>query len=233
MTITVAEIRARECRTACGRLRFQIMMADYEQPSYEAWCDLVEDAVRLQADELAKRRHTLQGVSEDGLTTALILGLKMLGLGASSSVVNGNCDVVVEFGDFLWLGEAKIDSGVSKIWGGYLQLTQRYGTGLSHQSRGGMLLYCFRDSGSALLAEWRAALQSQRPACDAVDGRASLTFHSSDVVEATGLAIRVMHFAVSLRHSPTEDIERLTDDSLSMARNAKKKVKAEGGAALP
>lgn len=219
---TWAEVRERESRTPAGRVRVALMMYKFTRPGYPEWCDLVEEAIGLEADELARRRHALQDVGEDGLTAILVIGLKGLGLTASSAVVNGNCDLVVEADDYLWLGEAKIDTGVSKVWGGYLQLTQRYATGLGHQSRGGMLLYCFRDTATRLLAEWRSALSTERPASQVHDGLLPLTFRSSDTVASSGLSIDLLHYAIPLLHDPVEDTEKLSKRSLAAARQAKK-----------
>lgn len=230
MTVTIKDLRARADSSPITKLQFQLLMWKVDKPAYAEWVGLVESAISVQVTEVSKHRNHLQDSGEDAITSTLVIGLECLGLTASSAMVNGNCDVVVRFDDYLWLGEAKIFTGASVVWGGYLQLTQRYATGLPTQNSGGMLLYCFKDSADVLLTEWRAVLEVQVEGSDPKDGDHPLTFRSKDASSSSGLTLDILHFAFPLLHQPQEDEVKLTAKALEAGRAAKKAAKKEGSA---
>lgn len=222
MTITLDELRTRADESAVSKLQFQLLLWKFTRPSYDAWADLVEESISFQISEIAKHRHNFRESKEDTITSTLTIALTSLGLSAASAVINGNCDVTVKFDSYLWLGEAKIYTGVAVVWGGYLQLTQRYATALENQNRAGMLLYCQKDSAVDLLAEWMATLAEQMKSSDIAPGSRHLTFLSSDTAQSSGLPIRIIHFAFPLYHNPTEDDLKLSDAAFEAGKLAKK-----------
>lgn len=227
MTVTIKSLRERmEKGTADQKMRFALLMWDFQKPTYADWIELLEGAILFQVSQMATHRNYLQDSGEDLLTSVLVIGLSSLGLEATHSMVNGNCDVTIRYGDYLWIGEAKIFTGVTVVWGGYLQLTQRYSTGLPNHNKGGMLIYCIKDSAKALLAEWKAALFEQLPHCNPVDDGHPLCFRSSDVVSSSGLDISITHFSFPLLHDPVEDKIKLTKSALSAGKAAKSASRA-------
>jgi len=204
-------------------LRANLLLWRFVRPSYNEWVERVEDSIAFEVAQISRRKADLQGLDEDGITALLVIALESLGLDASSAVVNGNCDVVVSYAaEYQWLGEAKIFKGVAVVWGGYLQLTRRYAAALPGQDRGGMLLYCFKNSATELLDEWRAALSAQVPTSNAQLGRLPLSFSSRDACQATGLEFSILHFAFPLLHKPVEDTVKLTEAAFQAAKSARK-----------
>lgn len=221
---TVAEIRQEFERTAIGALRFQIAMWTWNKPTYADWADKVEQALLAELPLFAERRHDFHAIDEDGLSGILILAFKHLGLSASSAVVNGNCDLKVELDDYVWLGEAKITRSVSKIFGGYLQLTQRYSPGIAEQNRGGLLLFCVQGEAKSTLDGWKAALEVEIKNAMIKDGTSSFTFSSRDTSSATGLDLKIFHIIFPLTHKPV-DATRVLSKAASKA-GAEAKVRA-------
>lgn len=82
-------------------------------------------------------------LSEDLMTTIIIDLLGQNNLNASSKVVGGNVDIVVEMegNDYQWLCEAKLDNNVDHVAEGFLQLTTRYASVEREDREGGVLVY--------------------------------------------------------------------------------------------
>lgn len=204
-------------------LRLALFNWKFKRPSYEDWSSLVEEAVSYEVSRISLRKADLQDLDEDGITAVLIIALEAMGLAASSARVNGNCDVTFSYNnEYLWIAEAKIFTGVAHVWGGYLQLTSRYASGLPDHNRGGVLLYCLKGEASGLLEEWRASLAAQVADSDARPSPYPLSFLSSAGVAATGLLMQLTHFAFPLYHEPMEDKVRMTPEAFAAGRKAKK-----------
>lgn len=211
MVANVQELLSYQPRTAADRLRHQVFVWRIKgAPDYEEWADLVEEALYEELQFMFNQRHSLQKMNEDALTTLVVRALSNLGFTATRETRGGNCDLVVQFGDFNWLGEAKINTGCAKIYGGYLQLKARYGSGLASQSRGGVLMYCYSREAKAALEEWGETLLAELPNSNPVPGRFPLTLHSDDVIPATGLPIRICHYAFPLQYQPLETTVKLS-----------------------
>lgn len=207
-------------------LRCTLFLWRFDKPSYDVWSGLVEKVISYEVSKISQKRADLNDLNEDALTAVLVIALESIGLQASSARVNGNCDVVIGYNDeYTWLGEAKLFTGVSHVWGGYLQLTTRYSSGLPNHNRGGMLLYCQKDNASVLLGEWRATLRAQLGRSDDTDGVLPLTFTSSDMCASTGLELKLTHFAFPLYHAPQENIIKLSKHALSAGQIAKKEAR--------
>ncbi|WP_407353487.1 hypothetical protein [Luteimonas sp. R10] len=228
MMVTLEDLRRQTEGTASGRLQFALSIWSISKPTYDEWVALIEDAVSHFLAEIASRRHNFHDIGEDPLTSILVLLLRAVGLRASSAVVNGNCDLSIEYDSYRWLGEAKIGDDVGKIYGGYLQLTSRYTTGYPEQNAGGILLYCVKSQALAALEGWKAALREAVPAANVTDGEHPLKFRSSDTCQSTGLPLRLVHMAMALKFEPQENIGKLTPAARGKARNAKAKAKLKG-----
>lgn len=207
-------------------LRFRLFNWKLDRPSYAEWAEVVEGSVSHVMGEIASRKADLQKIKEDGLTAALAIGLSCFGVQSRGGRVNGNTDLTVEYaGEYVWIGEAKIYYGVSHVWGGYQQLVTRYADGMPDHSRGGMLLYCYKEDASHLLAEWRGALQVQIADSDCTESSYPLAFVSKDSSAATGLPLVITHYAFPLFHEPLEDVVKLNVDALAAGYAAKAKAK--------
>lgn len=219
---TVADFR-RAARSASKRLRLEQVIATVAMPSYSDWADNVEQAIAIAGSKLATKRNYL-APSEDNLTSALLLMLDGLGFDAEMLMVNGNCDVVVKLEDYLWLGEAKLDTSVSWLWKGYLQLTTRYATGQRLQDRGGMIIYCVNDAVPTTMAGWKAALAAElaQPEdefeCWAGSDQA---FRSEVSVLPTGRPMIVLHQGVAMLHAPQDPSAKLSQRASAAARQAR------------
>lgn len=230
MTLTVQELRKAAERTIPGKLHFSILMWQFQKPSYAEWVPVVEQAVMYQLTEMSQRRNDLHKMSEDQLSAAIVIALNNLTLEASGRVVNGNCDLSVSFDDYQWLGEAKIARDHTTIYGGYLQLTQRYTPGIPNQSAGAMLLYCTTEAAVPVIEGWKAVLAETVANSDIRPGDSPLTFRSSDVVGSTGLPVELLHIAFPLKYDPQEDKIKLPQKALNAGRAAKRAAKKRGSA---
>jgi hypothetical protein len=225
MSVSIQDLKAMVDDGGPDALRCSLLFWKFDRPNYTDWATLVEKTISYEVSLIAKRRSDLNALGEDALTAVLVVALEAIGLQATSARVNGNCDLTVSYDNYLWLGEAKLYTGAAHVWGGYLQLTARYSTGLPNQSRGGMLLYCVKDTASVLLAEWRAVLSEQVQDANARDGALPLTFISADVCASSGLPLELVHFAFPLFHVPTEDSIKLSPEALRAGRAAKKSAR--------
>ncbi|WP_153066116.1 MULTISPECIES: hypothetical protein [Xanthomonas] len=225
--VTMDQWRANAKLSPVKQLHFKIMMWDFDRPLYDEWVQLVEDAVLHQISLIANKRNHFKDLSEDTLTGIIELSLTNLELNCAAKNINGNVDIVIEYGDYKWLGEAKIASDVSKIFHGYQQLTSRYATGMPNQTSGGLLLYCNHDQANVILAGWQAALVAQMPQCNARKGPVPLSFRSSDNQNSAGHFFDLIHLAVPLHHEPKEDVVKLSKNAIAAARKARKDVRVE------
>ena len=220
MSVSFADLEAAAAvGSAMDRLRLEICLWSFQKPSHAKWADSVELAIEHVMREMAAHRNYLHE-DEDALTSTLVIALKCCGLSASHAMVNGNCDVTVRHAEFEWIGEAKIARGVTVVYGGYNQLTERYAPGVDSHARGGLLIYVFKDPAARFLAEWRAALGAQHKELKIEDGPIDLSFRSSGELASTGMMFSVVHFAFPLKHDPQDD-RSLTPEALAAGRKAR------------
>lgn len=219
----VSDWRRAADKDELSALSFMLLQWNVVKPNYDEWADAVEGAVSCAMSLMAQRKNDIQALHEDALTAQLTGYLECLGLEARSARVGGNCDVTVRYGTtYLWLGEAKIFTGVSPVWDGYLQLTTRYRTELTRHSRGGMLLYCYKEPAAPLLAEWRATLTEQVEGIQIRDGVIELSFRSNEPVEPGVAPYQVTHFAFPLFHEPKDRKIKLKATARKSGSDAKK-----------
>lgn len=221
---SLAAVREKFQRTAIGRLQWQGIMWDFDKPTYADFANHVEQALLAELPLFAERRHDFHTIDEDGISGILIIAFKHLHLAVNSAVVNGNCDIKVQMDDYVWLGEAKITRSNSKIYEGYLQLTQRYSPGIANQDRGGMLLFCVEGDAATTLASWSKTLETELPSANIRNGIQPLTFLSSDTSSSSGLALEIFHVIFPLTYAPVDHTQKLS----KAASNAGKVVKKKG-----
>jgi hypothetical protein len=226
--ITLDDVLNMGGATVADRLRARALVWRFrDPPGYDEWADLVEEAVYNELQYMVENRHSLQKTTEDGLTVGLVRGLDNIGLNAVRRVVGGNCDVVVSLGQYNWIGEAKINTGVSKVWGGYLQLVSRYADGIRNNHRGGMLMYCLDVEAAPALQEWRVLLGQEVSDSNIQDGPYPLTFRSTATLDVSGRPYSICHFAFPLKYTPLEGIVVPKKESYTAGAAAKKQAARE------
>lgn len=193
----------------------ELELLSNETDRYQKFVALIERAINFSVTKMVSSKNIIAGkggnnrMDEDQLT--LLLSSPLLGMGfdiTHSTNVNGNCDIhVVGPEDFLWLGEAKVFSSYAKLMGGFQQLSDRYATGLSHHSRGGMIIYAFGEKVLSMMSDWGAYLLEVRDGLkmEAVKDQ-PLQFRTTELHRATEQPIVVCHMPVPLLHQPTDSL---------------------------
>lgn len=185
----------------------------YSDNIHDDFIALVEDAINFSIRHMVRNKNTISSsdgkpmLDEDQLT--LLLSGPILGVGLDiwhDANVGGHCDITITGMDsMLWLGEAKIYTGYTKLMGGFQQLSDRYATGLPGENSGGMLIYFFGQRVDCMMSNWRDYLRSTRD--DLLDEDVvGYPYHcrTFEKHRATGETLNVRHFAVPLLHSPTD-----------------------------
>ncbi|WDL56134.1 hypothetical protein [Xanthomonas campestris] len=96
--VTMDQWRANAQLSPVKQLHFKIMMWDFDRPLYDEWVQLVEDAVLHQISLIANKRNHFKDLSEDTLTGIIELSLTNLELNCAAKNINGNVDIVIEYG---------------------------------------------------------------------------------------------------------------------------------------
>lgn len=193
----------------------ELQYLSYMPTPYEDFVTLLEKAINFSITTLTAAKNIIAGkggdnrMDEDQLTFALSLPLKGMGFDITHSTnIGGNCDIVVVGpDDFLWLGEAKIFTSYGKLVGGFQQLSNRYATGLEHQSRGAMIIYMFGQKISDVMSNWNDYLKDAFSdlEVEAVPNQ-SLQFRTKQPHPSTGQTMIVCHMPVPLLHQPTDPL---------------------------
>lgn len=199
MSPSIAELRA-QARTPGARFTLDLMILMAGSPTYGEYCEKIDQAVDLISAQLAKHAQIHQQESEDQLSIHFVNQLRHLNFPATHDTqYGGHCDIVVEEGEFLWLGEAKIATDNSWVMKGYGQLHDRYTTGMAGQNKGSLILYVQKGPAKHYLDLWQSYLIKALPeltptACN----RSQLAFRTESVHPRSGLSFEVRHVAVGL-----------------------------------
>ncbi|NEK80009.1 MAG: hypothetical protein G3W58_02020 [Pantoea ananatis] len=162
----------------------------------------IDDAIHIIENNKHMYQSDLWG--EDELTAVLITFLKGRNYNAEHDTQHGgHIDILIQhqFGKFEWIGEAKIWSGPAYIWGGWIQLNERYGSGTVRDDHGGMIIYVKIKNSSAKLNDWKKHLNDNVEGAQCQDDEENpLRFSSITNHPATEQPYYVRHMAVSLFH---------------------------------
>lgn len=114
----------------------------------------------------------------------------------------GHVDLLVkhQFGKFEWIGETKLWRGPKSIHNGWIQLTERYGTGTSRDDHGGILIYIKSDKSAVKFNEWKEFFSTTVSDAEIEAEGSPLRFKSITKHPATALPYHVRHMGVSLYH---------------------------------
>ncbi|QRP67825.1 hypothetical protein [Acinetobacter pittii] len=140
------------------------------------------------------------------------------------SDTNGNADISITLGQFVWIAEAKIWGGPNKygnsyLYGGYTQLTERYSKGQVGATAGAMLIFIkpnnAKQTEPKVMEQWQAYLTAQLG-----DSLLSLTpcpkksscVYSLQPHSGTDYGYKVRHIPITFLHIPRDE----------SAQNAKK-----------
>ncbi|MEO1949101.1 hypothetical protein [Thioclava sp.] len=175
--------------------------------SHSERLDYLEKALDNSYDLLTDARKEFAPHSEDALTRSLMVGLNMAGITANHDPqLGGHVDLVVEGkGGFRWIGEAKIYNGPAYIFGGYKQLTTRYGVAAPGRDTGEIIIYCKQSRATERLDDWKAHLVENGEDVSVTVQRTEekpFEFRTENSCKATGLRFRTRHRIVPLYHNP-------------------------------
>lgn len=177
--------------------------------SYSDFVSLVLRAIVHAAYEMSQNPKGAQVRDENDITREVVGYLRTMGFDAEfDATVGGHADVVVKFGDYQWIGEAKIYTSLSWLYKGYLQLLTRYSTGMVDQDCGGMLIYIKSGSGPDKMAEWQARLAgyiNKKAGSGATTkqlAKPALAFESEQKHRRSGREYRVVHIPFLLTWDP-------------------------------
>lgn len=202
-----------DVRTARALLR----LASYGDRALErAAADTYAEFVSVLYDDLDEifgriedNKSHYSEASEDAITIAIVGQLKTVGYIANHDPDNGgHCDVVVESRwkpNFKWLGEAKIDNGPAYLWGGWLQLTERYSNARPENNKGGMLVYVQSRNAVDRMNSWSEHLhQNGISAAFEWSGMRQRLAFATDIRHTSGQNYGVRHMALNVHHNPVK-----------------------------
>jgi hypothetical protein len=161
----------------------------------------LDDAIQ----DLENNKHFFQDKKwgEDELTSCIITFLKGRLYDAEHDTQHGgHVDILVkhQLGKFEWIGEAKLWNGPKYIHDGWVQLTERYGTGTVRDDHGGILIYIKTDKSSNKFNDWKNYLSTNVQDVEIEAESVPLRFKSTTKHPATDLPYYVRHMGVSLYH---------------------------------
>ncbi|HGY9610969.1 hypothetical protein [Vibrio harveyi] len=165
--------------------------------------------------EMQHDRHLYQGETfgEDALSSVIIKCLRFLNYDAEHDTQHGgHCDILVKNSNhgFEWIGEAKLWKGQSYITSGLEQLLNRYATGTSGESSGGLIVYVKQPNALAKLKTWHQELSnhSSTVSIDELPERIrEMHFDSVQTATASGLDYDLTSFFVVLNHATSTEPE--------------------------
>jgi len=161
----------------------------------------IDDAIH----NIENNKHMYQEAhwGEDELTAVLITFLKGRCYDAEHDTQHGgHVDILVkhQLGKFEWIGEAKLWNGPAYIYGGWIQLNERYGSGTIRDDHGGIILYIKIKNSATKLKDWKDHLCENVAVAECTSEDNPLRFKSITNHPATQLPYYVRHMGVSLFH---------------------------------
>lgn len=203
--ITWARLRDR-ARTTPQKVNLDLAVAHLAPDPYNVFVDLLDQALRWSAQNMARNKNIFDELNEDQLTMLLLAPLQGMGFFAYHDAnIGGHCDISVEFDDdMIWLGEAKKHSDYGTLYGGFQQLADRYSTGLRGQDCGGFVIYIRNRDAGAVMRNWMEYLGANFPGIASAYDNDTLLGSSSHPHSGSGRLLHVGHYPVVLHHQPTD-----------------------------
>lgn len=160
---------------------------------------------------LQERKQLFCDAKEDEITMYLVDLLKQRQYRVEHDTkIGGHVDIVVRssYTEFLWLGEAKRDSGPGWLAEGMEQLCSRYSAGSADRDHGGILVYIQGKQAARIFKNWRDRLETctqfEEIKVSDCTRQPSSAFVSSHIHDTSGLPYHVRHMSVGLYHRPTK-----------------------------
>jgi len=173
--------------------------------SYDDFVNVVENLIKNKITSMVRGKHNLQGMTEDQLTSKITDQFEELGfLVSHDKQIGGHADIVLEYDNYLWLGEAKIHSSYPYLQKGWYQLTTRYMTGMPDENAGAILIYNFNKNAIGVTKGWREVLTDFHPEVEQGEIEGGLHFASRTIHEGTGLPLKINHYNIPLYHDPKD-----------------------------
>ena len=178
------------------------LVQTYDQFIDQLWIDFDQACTKLQ-----ERRDQYHDKHEDVITSALVMFLDGMGYNSNHDTkVNGHVDIVVrgKLPTFLWIGEAKRDTGMAWIAQGFDQLCNDYATGGLTQDVGAVIIYCQKGKSTERSEEWRKYFEMLAiPTCVVSDclRTPATAFMSTHSLSSSGTIFKTRHISLNL-HKP-------------------------------
>lgn len=138
------------------------IQSDLAQKDYESYLNHLYECLDKIFTRISFHPIHRENDSEDRTSLEIINILRFLRFPAEhESSYGGNCDIVINRDDeFIWLGEAKKDTGNHHIMEGFRQLVDRYATNKIMKD-GALLIYCRNNPPSDVIAAWEKYLKKK------------------------------------------------------------------------
>ena len=196
--------------------------------AYDKFVEILYEDIDEIIQDIQENPELRKDDAEDRLTIEILLNLRRLGYDASHDTkIGGHTDLFVKHNKgYKWIGEAKIHDGNAYLWGGFMQLTERYSIGDDRQKDGGMLIYLKISDADKVMKSWENYLASQNlqdyehHPCS----KNSLYFFSKYKHTKSGLIFTVRHMIVLLYFKPQDSSKDNSITQVSPKRKAKKKL---------
>jgi len=176
--------------------------------TYDKFVEILYEDIDEIIQYIQENPELRKGDIEDRVTIEILGNLRHQGYDASHDTkIGGHTDLLVKNNKgYKWIGEAKIHDGNAYLWGGFMQLTERYSIGDDRQKDGGMLIYLKISDADKVMKNWENYLASQNlqdyehHPCS----KNSLYFFSKYKHTKSGLIFTVRHMIILLYFNPQD-----------------------------
>ena len=173
--------------------------------TYDKFVKILYEDIDEIIQDIQENPELRKDDAEDRLTIEILTNLNRLGYTVTHGTkVGGHTDLLVKYKGYKWISESKIYRGNEYLWGGFLQLTERYSIGDDCQKDGGILIYLKESDAARVMKNWGNHLESQNlenyeyHPCP----KNSLYFFSKYKHTKSGLIFTVRHMIVLLYFKP-------------------------------
>ena len=195
--------------------------------TYDRFIEILYEDIDEIIQDIQENPELRKDDGEDRLTIEILTNLNRLGYTVTHGTkIGGHTDLLVKYRAYKWIGEAKIHDGNAYLWGGFMQLTERYSIGDDYQKDGGILIYLKKSDADKVMKSWKNYLDAQNledyeyHPCS----KNSLYFFSKYKHTKSGLLFTVRHMIVLLYFNPQDNAKSNTISQISPKRKSSKKV---------
>lgn len=184
------------------------LQRDLYGKDYDTFIKSIDETLDLIINRIDMHPHLRARDTEDRTTLEIVNAFRFTGITAEQDAYyNGNCDFSINFRDnYVWLGEAKLDTSNTHIMEGFRQLVDRYATGSKVQKEGALIIYCRSSSPAVVLSNWRAYLKGKENEHseysinfqEEILFSGARHFYTTHKHKSSGQVFKVKHITVSL-----------------------------------